>query len=151
VLQVYNRWIIQDCKKLSMLLTCTVIGDLQGPSNLIPVNRNVLPPGTIMVGRLLSLQAACHVLKNACWQRRRQKPRRQLNVGEHKKCVFTFASSVSPSPNAWKFRTSYTRDCPSAHRMNSKSSSVEKCFTAVIFCKKYGWLQNGNGRHKASS
>jgi hypothetical protein len=93
-----------------MLLTCTVIGDLQGPSNLIWVNRNVLPPGTIMVGRLLSLQAACHVLTNACWQGRRQKPKQQLNVGGRTQvclylCVICFAipkrMEVSDVEHTW--------------------------------------------------
>jgi hypothetical protein len=42
-----------------------VTGDLQGPLNLIWLNKNVLPPGMTMVGERLSRQVAFHVAVNA--------------------------------------------------------------------------------------
>jgi hypothetical protein len=40
--------------------------DRHGPCNWILLSRNVLPPGTTMIGELASLHAAFHVAKNAC-------------------------------------------------------------------------------------
>jgi hypothetical protein len=48
-----------------------VIGELQGPLNLISLSKNVLPPGMSMVGELLSLHVAFHVAANAFRQRGR--------------------------------------------------------------------------------
>jgi hypothetical protein len=57
------------CRKFGLIVnkcyTCTVTGDLQGPFNLIWLNKNVLPPGMTMVGELLSRQVAFHVAANA--------------------------------------------------------------------------------------
>jgi hypothetical protein len=47
------------------VFTSTVTGDLQGPSNLIWLSKNVFPPGMTMVGLQLSPQVAFHVAANA--------------------------------------------------------------------------------------
>lgn len=55
------------CRRTSRwwLVTCTVMGDLQDPWNLILLSKNVHPPGMTRTGELPSLQAVCHASRNA--------------------------------------------------------------------------------------
>lgn len=135
--------------------TCTVMGDLQGPLNLVWFSKNVFPflrGCTYMITSLLwLLQATFHVSSNAFQRTNKQKINYLNLMGNihdndfriidkgYGVPIVTSTSLVAPSPAAWKSMTLYHCPCctpavdlTAAIDTRSSSSTKETCCAAVL-------------------